>query len=73
MKKVFAVCLAAGFMSLVACGPSAEEQAKKEQELKAQMDSLFNKAASDINAEMESANDSAAAAGDTASHEGHAH
>lgn len=72
MKKVFAVCLAAGFMSLVACGPSAEEQAKKEQELKAQMDSLFNKAASDINAEMQAA-DTANTAADTAAHEGHEH
>jgi hypothetical protein len=55
MKKVFAVCLAAGLMSLVACGPSAEEQAKKEAELKAQMDSLFNKAADDMNSAMDSA------------------
>ena len=71
MKKVFAVCLAAGLMSLVACGPSAEEQAKKEQELRNQMDSLFNKAASDMNSAMDSAGTGAAP--DTASHEGHAH
>ena len=44
MKKVFAVCLAAGLFSLVACGPSAEEQAKKEAEMKEQLDSLFDKA-----------------------------
>lgn len=70
MKKVFAVCLAAGLMSLVACGPSAEEQAKKEAELKAQMDSLFNKAATDMNSTSDSVSTGTT---DTTSHEGHAH
>lgn len=64
MKKFFAVCLAAGLMSLVACGPSAEEQAKKEEELRKQMDSLFNKAADEMNTTSDST--AAPAATDTA-------
>jgi hypothetical protein len=67
MKKLFAVCLAAGLMSLVACGPSAEEQAKKEEELRQQMDSLFNKAAD----EMSTDSTAQPAATDTTQHEGH--
>lgn len=69
MKKFFAVCLAAGLFSLVACGPSAEEQAKKEEELRKQMDSLFNKASE---AMTDTASTGAAQPADT-SHAGHAH
>jgi ABC-type oligopeptide transport system substrate-binding subunit len=72
MKKLFAVCLAATLMSsLAACGPSAEEQAKKEEELRKQMDSLFNKAANDMNSAMDSMNTATPA--DTGSHAGHNH
>ena len=34
----------AGAMSIVSCGPSAEEKAKQEADAKAKMDSLFNAA-----------------------------
>jgi hypothetical protein len=44
MKKLFTLMLVAGGMSLVACGPSAEEKAKMEADAKAKMDSLFNAA-----------------------------
>ena len=44
MKKFYISFLAIGFMSLLACGPSAEEQAKQEAEAKEKMDSLFNAA-----------------------------
>jgi hypothetical protein len=33
MKKVFSTLFLAGFLSLVACGPSAEEKAKAEQDM----------------------------------------
>lgn len=71
MKKLFAVCLAAGFMSLVACGPSAEEQAQREKELQEDMTKFFEKAESDINSAVDSMNN--AAGHDTTSHEGHSH
>jgi hypothetical protein len=66
MKKVFALCFAAGLLSLVACGPSAEEQAKKEEELRHQMDSLFNKAAQDMNSSMSDSTATTPAADTTA-------
>ncbi len=44
MKKLFALLFVAGTMSIVACGPSAEEKAKMEADAKAKMDSLFNMA-----------------------------
>lgn len=44
MKKLFTLLFIAGAMSIVACGPSAEEKAKMEAEAKAKMDSLFNAA-----------------------------
>lgn len=62
MKKLFAVCLATGLMSLVACGPSAEEQAKQEEKLRKELDSLFNKgneAATDTGATEPAATDTA--------------
>lgn len=39
MKKVFTLIVAASMVSLIACGPSAEEQAAKE---KAKQDSIAN-------------------------------
>lgn len=42
MKKLFSLLFVAGALSIVSCGPSAEEQAKLEAETKAKMDSLFN-------------------------------
>lgn len=56
MKKLFALLFVAGTMSIVACGPSAEEKAKMEAEAKAKMDSLFNMASESI----ETATDAAA-------------
>jgi hypothetical protein len=45
MKKLFAVMFVAGALSIVSCGPNAEEKAKQEADAKAKMDSLFNAAA----------------------------
>jgi hypothetical protein len=66
MKKFFSLLFVAGALSIISCGPSAEEQAKMEAEAKAKMDSLFN-AASAATTEMAPADsmakpDSAAAA-----------
>jgi hypothetical protein len=58
MKKVLSLVLIAGAMSIVACGPNAEEKAKQEAEEKAKMDSLFNAASQS----MTEATDSTAAA-----------
>lgn len=44
MKKFLSLLFIAGTMSIVACGPSAEDKAKMEAESKAKMDSLFNAA-----------------------------
>ncbi|MGQ0828539.1 MAG: hypothetical protein ACT4ON_09110 [Bacteroidota bacterium] len=44
MKKLFTLLFVAGAMSIVSCGPSAEEKAKMEADAKAKMDSLFNAA-----------------------------
>ncbi len=44
MKKVVALLFVAGALSIVSCGPSAEEKAKMEAEAKAKIDSLFNAA-----------------------------
>ena len=44
MKKVFTLLFVAASLSIISCGPSAEEQAKIEAEAKAKMDSLFNAA-----------------------------
>ncbi len=54
MKKVFTLLFIAGAMSIVACGPSAEEKAKQEAEAKAKMDSLFNAASVGTNAAKDS-------------------
>lgn len=66
MKKLFTLLFVAGAMSIVACGPSAEEKAKMEAEAKAKMDSLFNAASQSVTTAMDSmataVPDSAAAA-----------
>ena len=54
MKKLFTVLFIAGAMSIVACGPSAEEKAKMEAEAKAKMDSLFNSASQSISTALDS-------------------
>jgi hypothetical protein len=64
MKKLFTLMLVAGGMSLVACGPSAEEKAKMEADAKAKMDSLFNAASQSMTTDTAAApmTDSAAVA-----------
>ena len=54
MKKLFTVLFIAGAMSIVACGPSAEEKAKMEANAKAKMDSLFNSASQSISTSLDS-------------------
>jgi hypothetical protein len=54
MKKLFTLLFVAGAMSIVACGPSAEEKAKMEAEAKAKMDSLFNSASQSVSTAMDS-------------------
>jgi|1185.fasta_scaffold99364_2 hypothetical protein len=54
MKKLFTVLFIAGAMSIVACGPSAEEKAKQEAESKAKMDSLFNAASQSVSTSADS-------------------
>lgn len=44
MKKLFSLLFVAGALSIVSCGPSAEEAEKIAAETKAKMDSLFNAA-----------------------------
>jgi hypothetical protein len=58
MKKLFTLLFIAGAMSIVSCGPSAEEKAKAEEAEKAKMDSIFQANA----AGMEAAPDSTATA-----------
>jgi hypothetical protein len=41
MKKLFTLLFVAGAMSLVACGPSAEDAAKDKAAEQAKMDSIF--------------------------------
>ena len=48
MKKLFSLLFVAGALSIMSCGPSAEEQAKMEAEAKAKMDSLFNAASAAV-------------------------
>ena len=64
MKKVFSLLFVAGALSIMSCGPSAEEQAKMEADAKAKMDSLFNAASAAIPTEMPT--DSMPATTDTA-------
>ncbi len=52
MKKLFSLLFVAGALSIVSCGPSAEEAAKMEAEAKAKMDSLFNAASTAVTTEM---------------------
>ena len=54
MKKLFTLVFIAGAMSIVACGPSAEEKAKQEAESKEKMDSLFNAASQSVEASADS-------------------
>lgn len=54
MKKLFALLFVAGALSIVACGPSKEEQAKMEADAKAKMDSLFNAASKSVSTAMDS-------------------
>lgn len=61
MKKVFSTLLAAGFIALVACGPSAEETKQAEQ---AAADSAAQAAAADSAAQAAAA--AAAMPADTA-------
>ena len=62
MKKVLSLLFIAGAMSIVACGPNAEEKAKQEADAKAKMDSLFNAASQS----MTEATDSTASAAEAA-------
>lgn len=55
MKKVFTLLFVAVAMSIVACGPSAEEKTKMEAEAKAKMDSLFNAASQSMTTALDSA------------------
>lgn len=52
MKKLFSLLFVAGALSIMSCGPSAEEQAKMEADAKAKMDSLFNAASAAVTTEM---------------------
>ncbi|MES2140242.1 MAG: hypothetical protein V4511_11095 [Bacteroidota bacterium] len=54
MKKLFTLLFVAVAMSIVACGPSAEEKAKMEAEAKAKMDSLFNAASQSMTTALDS-------------------
>ena len=63
MKKLFSLLFVAGALSIVSCGPSAEEAAKMEAEAKAKMDSLFNAASAAVTTEV--APDSTATAPDS--------
>ena len=54
MKKLFTLLFIAGAMSIVACGPSAEEKAKQEAESKEKMDSLFNAASQSVSTSADS-------------------
>lgn len=64
MKKLFSLLFVAGALSIMSCGPSAEEAAKMEAEAKAKMDSLFNAASAAVTTDV--APDTAATAPDTA-------
>ncbi len=64
MKKLFSLLFVAGALSIMSCGPSAEEAAKMEAEAKAKMDSLFNAASTAVTTDV--APDTAATAPDTA-------
>ena len=55
MKKLFTLLFVAVAMSIVACGPSAEEKTKMEAEAKAKMDSLFNAASQSMSTALDSA------------------
>ncbi len=63
MKKLFSLLFVAGALSVMSCGPSAEEAAKMEADAKAKMDSLFNAASAAVTTEV--APDSTATAPDS--------
>lgn len=48
MKKLFSLLFVAGALSIMSCGPSAEEAAKMEADAKAKMDSLFSAASAAV-------------------------
>lgn len=72
MKKLFSLVFVAGALSIVSCGPSAEEAAKMEAEAKAKMDSLFNAASAAVvetpDSTATATPDSTAAAPEAAAH-----
>lgn len=56
MKKVFTLVAVASMFTFVACGPSAEEQAKLDEAKKqATMDSIFNAASQSLTTAVDSA------------------
>lgn len=69
MKKVLAIVTGVVFVSLVACGPSAEEAKKMEEAMKAAADSAANALLQQASDAATAPVDTAAAAADTA----HAH
>jgi len=54
MKKLVALLFVAGALSIVACGPSKEEQEKQAAAAKAKMDSLFDAASKSVSTAMDS-------------------
>ncbi len=52
MKKLFTLLFVAGALSIISCGPSAEDKAKAEAMVKAQMDSLAAVAAASMTPAM---------------------
>ena len=54
MKKVLSLLFVAGAMSLVSCGPSADQVAKEKAAEKAKMDSIFNLASQGMTNAMDS-------------------
>ncbi len=53
MKKIFSFLFIIGALSIISCGPSAEQKAKDEAAKKAKMDSLFNAASKSVSAAMD--------------------
>lgn len=66
MKKLLAIVTGVVFVSLIACGPSAEEQKKMEEALKAAADSAAN-------ALLQQASEAATAPADTVAADTTAH
>jgi len=55
MKKVFSIIAVALFATMVACGPSAEEKAKAEEQAKATADSIAKALEASLNTAVEEA------------------